>query len=567
MSRVVLIAAVVLLAASVSSCATAWDVSPIYDGGMGAGDCSLAINSAGVPFVSYAADGGLHLAVRVLGGWTSELVADAGFFGGWSSVALNGISQPAIAFIDSSSFTANYLRYAYRSGGAWLVETVDDVGWLPDHVMLAFDPAGHACIAYCRTAELAPERVHVCFAARTQAGGWSIAEVAQVGSVTAPSLVIDGAGRPCIAFVDSFSGQLKVASREAGGAWSFHTVEGSFATPVLGSASAAADPAGATILSYFLGTAGSDRLALRFARHNGVSWDCETVATVANEGVYQCSVACRRGPVPMVAYYDTDSECLRCARKLGGRWSTEVVDPAQQAGIRPALKLDLLGNAHLAYFGNLSFGVRYAWSATPVRDAKLLADGDLVQISGAVATSESGELGPRVYVQDQERTCGIQLSFSGAAPSLTRGMVLDIQGSMATVDGERVVADPLVEEIGVPVAVRALALTNTALGGGDLDYTIGPPARGQRGIDGAAGLNNIGLLVSTFGRYTRLGDRAFLLDDGSGIGVKCIVPVGVTLYPTWHYLRVTGISSCEPTQTGLARLLRVRSAADIVALF
>ena len=88
---------------------------------------------------------------------------------------------------------------------------------------------------------------------------------------------------------------------------------------------------------------------------------------------------------------------------------------------------------------------------------------------------------------------------------------------------------------------------------------------GQQGIIGASGLNNIGLLICTWGQVTSTGAGYFVIDDGSEVDVKCVVPAGVTPPSIGDYVGVTGISSCEMTGDDLYRLLRVRAQEDIVA--
>ena len=88
----------------------------------------------------------------------------------------------------------------------------------------------------------------------------------------------------------------------------------------------------------------------------------------------------------------------------------------------------------------------------------------------------------------------------------------------------------------------------------------------------AAGLNNIGMLVRVCGKV--LTDRttadSFTIDDGSGVGVKCVVPSGVTIDPSWSYVSVTGACSCEKVHVDdrdeLHALVRVRTQGDITAL-
>ena len=107
----------------------------------------------------------------------------------------------------------------------------------------------------------------------------------------------------------------------------------------------------------------------------------------------------------------------------------------------------------------------------------------------------------------------------------------------------------------------AFAMSNRNLGGGPFGF--------QAGIGDGAGLNNIGLLVRTWGRIVERDASSpatwFRIDDGSGVNVKCVVSGGVSIDPNWIYVGVTGISSCEKPGDDLLRLIRVRDAADIRA--
>lgn len=100
---------------------------------------------------------------------------------------------------------------------------------------------------------------------------------------------------------------------------------------------------------------------------------------------------------------------------------------------------------------------------------------------------------------------------------------------------------------------------NPILGGGRLNPNT-------PGVTGGVGVNNIGLLVRIFGRFSYIDAQTFSIDDGSGVNVKCAVPAGVTLDPSWSFAQVTGISSCEPVGPDLHRLILVRGQEDIVPL-
>ena len=192
---------------------------------------------------------------------------------------------------------------------------------------------------------------------------------------------------------------------------------------------------------------------------------------------------------------------------------------------------------------------------------KLGSDGSPFAMAGAVVTALFPDC---CYVESPDRTCGIRVVISGE--TVTPGTV-NVVGTLRTdqATGERYVEASSVLTTG-PGAVTPLGLTNLQLGGADWNY-VADSGAGQRGVRDAIGLNNIGLLVRTFGRIVGrdTADPAtwVTIDDGSGVNVRCVVPAGVSIDANWTYLGVTGISSCEKVDEELRRLLRVRSQDDI----
>jgi hypothetical protein len=81
------------------------------------------------------------------------------------------------------------------------------------------------------------------------------------------------------------------------------------------------------------------------------------------------------------------------------------------------------------------------------------------------------------------------------------------------------------------------------------------------GIQGAAGLNNIGMLARAFGLVTHSGPDYFYMDDGSGAsdgspypGVK-VLTHGQTVPAEGTYVTFTGISACYRSGDSLHRLI------------
>ena len=88
-----------------------------------------------------------------------------------------------------------------------------------------------------------------------------------------------------------------------------------------------------------------------------------------------------------------------------------------------------------------------------------------------------------------------------------------------------------------PVAVR-----NSALGGADWNYDA-VFGSGQKGLGGTVGLNNVGLLVTAWGRFHKLDSTTFTLDDGAGLSIRCVAAPGTELLPDWQYVTADGVCS------------------------
>lgn len=211
---------------------------------------------------------------------------------------------------------------------------------------------------------------------------------------------------------------------------------------------------------------------------------------------------------------------------------------------------------------NLSFNIT-AREGITVSQAKALSDGSTVVLRGKAVTAVFADA---FYIEEANRTAGIRVVKPGH--NLCVGIGADIVGVVRTdANGERYIdASDVAANSGAQI--EPVFVTNRDLSGGGWNYDPITGA-GQEGIIGAYGLSNIGLLVTTTGRITQVDPAMspawFIIDDGSGIGVKCTVPSGVAINPLWQYVSATGISSCEDDGTGPRRLLRVRSQEDVLA--
>lgn len=182
---------------------------------------------------------------------------------------------------------------------------------------------------------------------------------------------------------------------------------------------------------------------------------------------------------------------------------------------------------------------------TTIRDAKMLPDGSAVYIDHAVVSASFSD---RFYIQQPDRACGIEVIGTSVV-----GQRVSIVGTIYTgLNGERYIAMLGWGATPGTVPVAPLGMSNRALGGGDCAYDAFSGA-GQQGIAGCSGLNNIGLLVRTWGKVTLVGRHPgwFYIDDGSGIrdgtgnvGIYVDAP-GMSVPALGSFVGVTGISSCE----------------------
>jgi len=179
---------------------------------------------------------------------------------------------------------------------------------------------------------------------------------------------------------------------------------------------------------------------------------------------------------------------------------------------------------------------------TTIRDAKAAADNTRVDLTGAIVSAAW----PGVfYIETADRALGIRVEQAGH--TLTAGQTARIFGYIRTnSDGERLIDASWAMPDGA-ATVKPLGTINRSLGGTNWSYN-GASGAGQRGVLGGQGPNNIGLLVSAFGKVTAVDTAVpptwYRIDDGSGVNIKVVLPSGASAPGVGDYVTVTGASSC-----------------------
>lgn len=193
-------------------------------------------------------------------------------------------------------------------------------------------------------------------------------------------------------------------------------------------------------------------------------------------------------------------------------------------------------------------------SAIPsIHDLLAYPDGQIVRLQSKVVTAGTDELGDSFYIEEQDRSSAVRVLSTA---EVTRGQVVTVIGSTATVSGDRVLANASVTVLAPDGAVPPPLLVKLSdLGGvGIGEFT---PAVGVRG-----GARNVALLVRCVGRVAgQAPGGGFYICDGAEM-VRVAVPAGVTI-PAQGMVAVTGLCVPEEGPAGFRAAIRARCAADI----
>lgn len=208
---------------------------------------------------------------------------------------------------------------------------------------------------------------------------------------------------------------------------------------------------------------------------------------------------------------------------------------------------------------------------------KKLANGESVTIESGCITAIFPALGCS-YLEMPDRSSAIRL---GTADVPAMGTVVYVEGTLQSdpSTGERYIIVNSV--ITVPntsyLMPKVMTFKNWDIGGGPEGLQQGVLAkRFYSDWISATGLNNIGLLVQTYGKISRVDPtgKYFYIDDGSKLRDNTkygsIYHWGIRVegdgrsYTSGQFVAVTGLSSYYLTPEGkLTRMIRIRSANDI----
>ncbi len=216
--------------------------------------------------------------------------------------------------------------------------------------------------------------------------------------------------------------------------------------------------------------------------------------------------------------------------------------------------------------------------AETIGQIKRYLDWTPVTTAGVVTSLGSFEC----YIESPDRSSGIWVISNTTGVRI--GDIVSVIGTISTEDGERVIEQAVLFPSGGPLPLRPLGMSNKWVGGswfGYQDCAWDAKLVAKYGTQPqwwwypASGLNNTGLLITSFGTVTAAysaigGSRWFYMDDGYGatgdLGDRGILVYSNAEVREGDHVVVTGISSVEcAVDDGwrVIRVIRPRSESDV----
>ncbi len=266
-----------------------------------------------------------------------------------TSIALDDNGHAHISF--AAKYPHTVLRYAEWTGVDWSIETVDPSKGIGGESSVALDSIGNPHIAYVGNSSLKY--------AKWTGSEWSIETVDSSGNVGSyPSIAINSKDLPRISYHDRMNDDLKYA-KWTGSEWLNETVDA--AHNVGQWTSLALDDDGFPHISYY--DEGNEDL--KYAKWTGSEWLNETVDAYGRMGWFTSIALDASNNPHISYLGKTDHRHLKYAEWTESGWSIEIVDSRWSFGLWTSIEIDSNDLPHISYFDDHDGSVMYATKAKP----------------------------------------------------------------------------------------------------------------------------------------------------------------------------------------------------------
>lgn len=291
---------------------SAWSQTPLATLGTAPHkDTALVLDAGGNPHVAYPSANPCALGYTWWSGkaWQTEYLNLRSGCPFSANLVLQSNGRPCISYYVWT--TEGRLRYACKQADGWpsFDSGVDTVDYPLSNPLMAahgfgLDAEDERYFVYAR--EVSGE-VWLRYATTAESGGstWLRENVDTSGGL-GPSLALDAAHRPHVAFYSPGEASLNYAVRNADD-----------------------------------------------------TWDVETVDAAADVGLFS-SLALDADSQPHIAYYDSTNGDLKYAHWNGSQWQVQTVDDTGDVGQYVGLALDSTGTPHISYYDVTNGDLKYA---------------------------------------------------------------------------------------------------------------------------------------------------------------------------------------------------------------
>lgn len=192
-----------------------------------------------------------------------------------------------------------------------------------------------------------------------------------------------------------------------------------------------------------------------------------------------------------------------------------------------------------------------------IGDIKKMPVGSTVSLQNRLVTySSPGFFYIRCPEQDHV-ACGIKV-VSSIAPAV--GSTVNVSGSLGKDSNDEL----CINASSVDMVTGLSAVLLNPLGFGNREICGGTNGM-QIGATGTVGINLVGSLQTTWGKVSNLvANSSMIVNDGSKCPVKVLGSTGAAA--NGSFVRVTGVSGIEKSGGVYSRVLRTRTAADIIVI-